>query len=205
VLAHTVSDFDVDEEFVRAAQAAGVVNTSSAGVFTGHARLLQEGLELSAAEARCGDPEVVEAWQQWVAMPMGDRPFTPDWLTEAKQLEQQMVENIRVLHAAGVRVAVGSDGGNIGSMHGASFHKELRLLSEAGLTPAEVIVAATRNGAQALGRDRDLGTLEVGKFGDLAVLDANPLADVANLARVIGVVVKGTYLTPDQFDADGRE
>ncbi len=205
ILAHTVSDQDVDEEFIRLARVVDVVNTSSAGVFTGHARLLQDHLELSEAEVRCGDPEVIDSWQEWGSIPMSARPSTPDRIAGAQKAEDQIVENIRALHDAGIRVAVGSDGGNIGSMHGPSFHTELRLLAEAGLTPTEVIIAATRTGAEALGREQDLGTLEPGKLGDLVILDADPLVTVANLDRSTGVVVKGNFIMMDQLNVNSRE
>ena len=60
----------------------------------------------------------------------------------------------------------------------------------------EVLVAATRNGAKAMGRERQVGTVEVGKSADLVALDADPLADVRNYQRVRWVMKGGVLLKP---------
>lgn len=126
---------------------------------------------------------MVEAWEEWVRVPQADRPDL-SWLANAHQLQEQIIANLRRLHIAGVRIGVGSDGGKIGSMHGPSYQRELALLARAGLDPMEVIVAATRIGAEALGLDQELGTLEPGKLADAVVLDADPLIDVGNGAYI---------------------
>lgn len=76
---------------------------------------------------------------------------------------------------------------------GAALHQEFALLAGAGLTPLQVLQATTRNGAQFLGREADLGRVAEGRIADLVLLSANPLADVANLARIDGLFVKGRY------------
>jgi imidazolonepropionase-like amidohydrolase len=94
--------------------------------------------------------------------------------------------------AAGITVAAGTDAGNPGTLHGPSIYRELQLLAEAGLTPMEVLLAATRNAARAMGREAEVGTLEAGKAAGLVALDANPLEDVRNYQRVQWVM-KGGY------------
>jgi imidazolonepropionase-like amidohydrolase len=100
--------------------------------------------------------------------------------------------NTRRAQEAGVVVAIGSDGGPAGT----GGHLEMELLYEGGLSPEQVIVAATSGGARALGLQDQLGTLDPGMFADLLVLTANPLADVRN-TRQIEWVLKGGVL----FDA----
>lgn len=74
---------------------------------------------------------------------------------------------------------------------GVAFHEELRLLASAGIPVPEVLRMATINGARALRRDAEIGTVETGKRADLVVLEANPLADIANAARIAIVVQAG--------------
>jgi imidazolonepropionase-like amidohydrolase len=81
----------------------------------------------------------------------------------------------------GGRVCTGSDSGFIYKLYGFDYVRELELLREAGFHPLEVIRSATLNGAQALGREKDLGTVEVGKLADLVVLEENPLQNLASL------------------------
>ena len=75
----------------------------------------------------------------------------------------------------GGRVTTGSDSGYIYKIYGFGYIEELELLQEAGFHPLEVLQAATLNGAEALGLDSELGSVEVGKLADLVVVDENPL------------------------------
>jgi imidazolonepropionase-like amidohydrolase len=81
----------------------------------------------------------------------------------------------------GGRVATGSDSGFIYKLYGFDYIREFELLREAGFHPLEVIRAATLKGAEALGRSRDAGSVEVGKLADLVVLEENPLSNLASL------------------------
>ena len=109
----------------------------------------------------------------------------------AKRREARAAEFVRAAHAAGVRVAAGTDGLG-GDADGAvpNLHTELALLVErAGFTPMEAIVAGTRTSAEAAGLDATHGTIAVGKAADLLVLRADPLANIRN-TRQIGFVVR---------------
>lgn len=77
----------------------------------------------------------------------------------------------------GGRVTIGTDAAYIYNLYGFNYPREMELLQEAGFHPLEVIRAATLNGAQALGMDSVIGSIEVGKFADLVLIDQNPLAD----------------------------
>lgn len=99
-------------------------------------------------------------------------------------------------HAAGVRVMAGSDY----IAPGLDLHRELALLVEAGLTPAEALRAATITPARYADALDDYGSVEAGKVADLVLLDADPLADIRNTRRIVGVVHQGAY-----YDADSIE
>jgi imidazolonepropionase-like amidohydrolase len=100
-------------------------------------------------------------------------------------------ENLRRLHAAGVRIAMGTDAGNPGTAHGPSVYREMEAMQAAGLSAADVFRASTLTAAQAMGLDRDIGTIEAGKRADLVVLDADPTVDIANARRLRMVVRNG--------------
>ncbi len=94
--------------------------------------------------------------------------------------------NLAKLNEAGVRIAFGTDGSA-----GWSPHAEMADMVAAGMTPAQVIVAATRNSADLL-QLTDVGTVEAGKSADFIVLDANPLDDITNMRRIDQVYLRGT-------------
>jgi imidazolonepropionase-like amidohydrolase len=102
---------------------------------------------------------------------------------------------VGAFRAAGVPVVAGTDALNPGCVPGFAIHDELAMLREAGLTNAEVLAAATRVPATWMGVIADRGTIEVGKRADLVLLDADPLADIANTRRIAGVMVNGRWLS----------
>lgn len=103
-------------------------------------------------------------------------------------------QNTKRLALAGIPIAVASR-----AEPELDTYREIELLWEAGLSPMEVIVAATRNGALALQKTGELGTIEPGKRADLLLLAANPLADVRNLRKLERVMVNGSWVgLPEQ-------
>jgi imidazolonepropionase-like amidohydrolase len=101
------------------------------------------------------------------------------------------IGNVRKLHAAGVRQVLGSDTAGDGNRWiGMMTLVEMENMVAAGLTPAEVIVASTRESAKVLRID-DLGTVAEGKSADFIVLDANPLDDIRNVRKISAVYLRG--------------
>ncbi len=99
-------------------------------------------------------------------------------------------KNLKALADAGVRYGMGTDTGPPGRFPGYFEHWEMQLMVEAGLTPAQVITAATRSGAEFL-HAKDLGTLEPKKWADLIVLERNPLDDIKNTRTIEAVYIAG--------------
>ena len=102
---------------------------------------------------------------------------------------------------SGVPLLAGSDtGGSQWVIPGFSLHQEFDLFAQAGLTPLQVLQVATWNGARFLGREATMGSVETGKNADLVLLDANPVANAANLHGIAGVVRAGVYYSPSALN-----
>ncbi len=102
---------------------------------------------------------------------------------------------LRQLHDAGAIFTLGTDSGSRANPHHMTEWREMVLLhDEAGLTNMEVIESATRIAAQALGREREIGTLEVGKAGDVAVIHGDPLERMSDMQRVEYVIKGGAVV-----------
>ncbi len=94
-----------------------------------------------------------------------------------------------MLHQAGVTIVAGTDNGI--PVH--SLYLELELYVKAGLTPLEALQAATIVPAKVMKRDKETGTIEVGKRADIAIFDSNPLENISNIRSVSAVVSRGYY------------
>jgi imidazolonepropionase-like amidohydrolase len=103
---------------------------------------------------------------------------------------------------AGVQIVAGTDGVGTGKLlPGFGLQHELELLAQAGLTPIQVIQAATINAARALKKDKDLGSIEPGKFADLVILNSSPLSDIHNTSNIEAVMIRGGLLDRKALDA----
>ena len=107
---------------------------------------------------------------------------------------------VPALHRAGVRLLAGSDAPVPTIVPGFGLGRELRLLVDAGLTPWEALLTATRYPAEFLGRGGEAGTLAPGRAADLVLLAANPLESIANVERPMGVMIMGRWYARHELD-----
>jgi imidazolonepropionase-like amidohydrolase len=117
---------------------------------------------------------------------------TPEALAASRQAWERLARGIQRINAAGVKIGVGTDGGGqTGDQFiGWTMHTEMENMVAAGMTPAQVLVAATRTSAEILGLN-DLGMVSSGKSADFVVLDANPLDDITNTRKISRVYLRG--------------
>lgn len=107
---------------------------------------------------------------------------------------------IRSFDSAGVRLLLGTDGFNTGTVPGWSAHDELGELVAAGLSPYHALRAATANASAFLGATPCIGLVRTGCVADLLLLEANPLQDVRNARRATGVMLRGRWLAREALD-----
>ena len=135
--------------------------------------------------------------QKWLspgyAAHMATNPSTP----RNRSAHRIGMENVKTIYDAGVLVGFGTDSGAMPTrLPGWAEHRELQLLVQAGLTPMEAIVCATKNAAAVLGEAQNRGTLEPGKEADFLILAGNPLADIRNTTRLDAIYHHGRKITP---------
>jgi imidazolonepropionase-like amidohydrolase len=107
---------------------------------------------------------------------------------------------LKAFKDAEVPIVVGTDSGVSGVVWGWALHDELELLVKAGLTTEEALASATRLPALWLGIEDKIGTIEVGKYADLILLDVNPLDDISNTRMISGVFVNGQWIDKKVLD-----
>jgi imidazolonepropionase-like amidohydrolase len=172
-LAHGVRDRDIDDEFVAMFKARpNLVLTPN---------LPERGVKVDLSWLK---PGLGASQFALLEKANTDRPA-------AQAFYGIQARNLAKLNAAGVRITLGTDGNRAWGAH-----QEMEDMVIAGMTPMQVIVAATRNSAEFLRMDS--GTLEPGKSADFIVLDANPLDDITNSRRISAVILRGAAVDRSQ-------
>lgn len=120
----------------------------------------------------------------------------------ARRSVPAMQRAVRALRDAGGGILLGTDMGNPCVVAGFAVHEELVNLVAAGLTPFEALRAGTADAARCMGAEEDWGTLVPGRRADLILLEANPLEDVRNAARRVGVVLHGRWFPAEELAAE---
>ena len=110
-----------------------------------------------------------------------------------------MGRNLKTVSDASGRIVLATDGGNPLTVHGPSVYEEMEAMQAAGLSPGEVIAAATIEGAKAMGLDEEIGSLEQGKIADLLVLAKDPREDAAAFRSLAWVMRAGTLRTQEEL------
>ncbi len=187
-LQHLPSDLPVDAAFVDlVVKEETVIVPTLALRQRSFVDLFDQEFDLLPIEARCGDPEVIQSWADAGRLP----PLQDPRHLNHEAQTRVAIANTKTLYEGGARLAVGTDAGLMGLLHGPSMHLELRAMNDAGVPPKDLITAATINGAIMAGTEEFYGSLEPGKFADFLVLSANPLEDIANLQAIETVVKHG--------------
>ncbi len=122
-------------------------------------------------------------------------------VTKKSYLKSQLPtikSNLKSVSDNGIAVGVGPDTGVMGAFPGLSVHREMELMVDAGISPAQVLVAATRTSAEYLG-EQLLGTIEEGKTADLIIVDGNPLDDIRNTRKIEMVIKNGIVVEREKL------
>jgi len=141
--------------------------------------------------------DLAERLSRWKAtpekFPWGDANDLDESQRWFQRCVDQLPETIALARKHGVRIAAGTDF-VMSDFPWALLPEEIAYLTQLGLTPMEAIESATRVGAEVLGLEKDLGTIEPGKLADLVLVDRNPLEDITALAEVSWVMQNGRII-----------
>ncbi len=190
---HGVYKEHIPEESIRAMASYDIPVVVTMVVFESYALLGQGQREPSPLELETAEADLLAAFNDVPdsAVPDG----FADYMETLRRERLNWRDNVRRLHQAGVQILVGSDAQS-GVFPGPGLHRELALLVESGLSPAEAIGAATVDAARFLTAEEspDFGILAEGKRADLLLVNGNPLDDVAVLSRIRAVIKNGVVL-----------
>lgn len=195
-LMHGIIDEPIDQDFIALMKKNSAAYVPTLGLFEDVADVGafakrqavywdQLGLQPPGIYRTFTSPQGIQLFQSLLS----NTAFTKEHLPMLRANMQQMLN-------AGIPIVMGSDTGFFGVFLGVATPLEMELMVEGGLKPLDVIRAATINAARMIGREKDLGTVETGKFADLLILDANPLDDIKAIRRIHRVVKGGVVHDP---------
>jgi imidazolonepropionase-like amidohydrolase len=194
VIGHSIRDQDVDASFIAELKRRDVsyvptlTRDLAVFVYESTPAFLSDPFFLKGVTFTRGQLDQVKdpAFQQRVAQ-SGEAQMIKKALDQASR-------NLKILSDGGVRIAMGTDSGTqVGRWQGYFEHVELEMMVKAGMTPMQVLVAATSGSAAAMKLDQ-LGAIQPGKQADLLVLNADPLTDIRNTRQIHSVWVGGRRL-----------
>ena len=199
ILVHSVDD-PIDDEFIRLARANNAIVIPTLIVHRKYIDVFLREMETTAEDFLYANP--VTLGSLYDLNHIGNygefikrKAFTPEGKRMWFDQDKVRKNNLKRMISEGITIATGTDAGNIGTLHGSSFFEELKYMSDAGMSNSEIMRASTINGARVLNKDKNLGSIVVGKNADLLVLNSNPLDDI-NACKDIKLVIKGGNIMP---------
>ncbi len=188
-IAHSIRDTYVDDEVIELLKARDVcmcptlTRELSTFVYESRPDFFDDPFFLREA-----DPDVIE---QLLDPERQQKVKASETAQGYKAALQVASRNLKTLSDAGVRIAFGTDTGPAARFQGYFEHVELEMMAEAGLTPMQIIKAATGDAATCWQKEDELGTLQPGRWADLIVLTENPLDDIRNMRGIESVWIAG--------------
>ena len=204
-LVHSVDDEIISDAFVQLLLKNKTVLCPTLVVMDNYGKALGHQYHFTKEELNTANPTTIASILNY---PQPDTVKAAGYIqamTSPKQKAREhladsiMVVNLKKLVVAGVTIATGTDAGNIGTQHASSYFQELNAMQAAGMSNWQLLQASTINGAKAVGKQNEWGSIAKNKWANMLVLNANPLVDIANWQKIDWVINKGILYKPDSF------
>lgn len=207
-LVHIPSDELIPPEFIQALMKKRVVFSSSTTVFEGYRKTFGQYYQPTENDSLYAHPSPINSIIHFKELP--DTALTESIRRETleekpmgKRQDSILLVNLKRLTDAGVIVATATDAGNIGSQHVSSYFDELASMQKGGLDIWQLMQSSTINGARAVGKEAEFGSILVGKRADLVLLLKNPFDQLANWQKIDWVIIKGVAWKPSELVKPG--
>jgi imidazolonepropionase-like amidohydrolase len=201
ILVHSVDDAVLEDDFLKVLKQKKIVYIPTLQVMQQFYRMATQQFNFTMHELTYADPTQLGSLmdlQHLDPKQIGglDYKALRARFAVPSKADSFMLVNLKRVADAGITIATGTDAGNPGVAHGASYLRELVMMKQAGLTAAQVLQASTINAAAAFGQQTKYGTVEQGKNADFLVLAENPLDKIEALGNIEAVWLGGTMYNP---------
>ena len=201
-LVHSVDDEIITDDFLQLLKTKNITLCPTLVVFDGYNNTFAQELNFTTAELKKANPQQIGSLSDLKHLPeKGLIDSYKNYTKAQKQANAKMdsicLVNLKKLIDGGVRVAAGTDAGNIGTLHASSYINELMKMKKSGITNWQILQAATINPAYILSQQKKWGSIAAGKNADMILLNANPVDSLQNLEQIDLVINKGHLIRPD--------
>ncbi|MCG1036234.1 amidohydrolase family protein [Polaribacter sargassicola] len=208
-LVHSVKDKILSKEFIQLLKKNNTVLSPTLQVSGGYGKTFGQRLQFSNQELLTADPyqlgsllDLKHISDTLLVNSYKTRLNKPNRIANLKKADSICMVNLKTLSNAGVLIATGTDAGNIGTLHVSSYIKELELMQKSGMSNWQIIEASTINGAKIFDKEKELGSVAIGKKANLILLNKNPIENINNLTDIHTVINKGIAFNPNDILKD---
>lgn len=204
ILVHSIEDADVTNDFLKLLKSKNIVYIPTLQVGQQFFRMLTQKLDFTKHELAWADPTQLSTLFDLRHLDpkkingFDYRPLVESFPIPSKS-DSIMLRNLKRVAQYGITIVTGTDAGNPGVAHGASYMREILLMQEAGLTPDQVLRASTIDAARAFQVDSQYGSIEKGKFADFVLLKENPLESLRAIEKITMTFLNGSGYRPEDL------
>lgn len=204
-LVHSVDDKMISDEFIQLLKKNKTVLCPTLVVHGNYGKVLGNTYHFTTDELSIANPTTIATVLDY---PLPDTALAARYINgigsplqkiAGQKIDSTMMVNLKKLVDAGIIIATGTDAGNIGTQHAGSYFDELKTMQAAGMNNWQLLQASTINGAKAVGKENEWGSIIKNKWANMLVLSANPLDDLNNWRKIDLVINKGVSFKPSSF------
>lgn len=203
-LVHNVFDQVVDEPFLQLLKKRNTVVCPTLVVSENYSRVLGDYYKFSSEELYHSHPVTVGSVLDY---PWPDTVLAKRYISRISHTKQAAkartdsinYTNLKKMADAGILIATGTDAGNTGTQHVGSYLYELKAMQAAGLDNWQLLQASTINGARAIGKEKEWGSIAKDKVANMVLLTANPIESINNWSKIDYIINKGKPTRPDSL------
>lgn len=206
-LVHGIDDEPVKDDFVQLLKKKNVVLCPTLVVAHNYMEVFGQQYQISYTDFTTANPHALGSFFDLrhladTGMVSSIRNAVRNRSKISERTDSILMANTKKLADGGVIIATGTDAGNVGTLHASSYFEELQAMKQTGLSNWQLLQSSTINGARAIGKEKEFGSIQTGKLADLLLLNANPLDSIANLQKIQLVINKGNLIKPDTLLAE---
>jgi imidazolonepropionase-like amidohydrolase len=204
MLVHSV-DEEIDREFISLLIENSVVYVPTLLVDGKYLETFSQNLQFTSEDYSFSNPRPLSSFFDSKNFFKVYESYIPKMKENLEKRNHIRFENLKQLSKEQVIISTGTDAGNIGTLHASSYYQEIAFMKKAGLTNAQILSASTINGAKALGKEKQFGSIDIGKEADLIILNSNPLENIDAIKDIQYVIKGGNILSSDSILIESPE